>query len=137
MTAVGVALPYAVRQGWPRSDGHGGSGVGTAIPGITGSTTFDGWPTEWAMSLVTVPFAGSESKVQNGRLPPGASTVMRNPRPGAEHRGEREQLDARLHELAGGQRRGVGLQVGVPRPQRGRVFGSSLRWLARSQPLCT
>src|SRR5258708_19558378 len=70
-----------MRHGCPRNDGHGGRGVGAVRFGITGSTTLEARPTECAISLVTTPFAGREPNVQNGRLPPGASTVMRRLEP--------------------------------------------------------
>ncbi len=80
-TLVGAPELTAGRQGCPRNVPHGGGGAGAAASGMTGSTTFDGCPTECATSLTTDPFAGKSANVQNGRLPPGASTVMRSREP--------------------------------------------------------
>src|SRR4029079_17874583 len=62
-----------------RSDPQGGyaGGIPAGGLGMTGSTSFDAYPFECAMSFTTVPFAGRSPNAQNGRLPPGASTVMR------------------------------------------------------------
>src|SRR5262245_49965565 len=83
LTSVGAPFDTTGRHGSPRSEPQGGYDVG--IPaggfGITGSTTSEGRPVECAISLTTVPEAGRSVKAQNGRFPPGASTVIRRREP--------------------------------------------------------
>ena len=86
------------------------------------------------MSLVTVPDGGKRVERPERAVAAGCLDGDAQPRPGAEHRGEREQLDARLHELAGRQRRGVGFEVGVPRAASCRRLRRIELAVARSQP---
>ncbi len=65
-----------VRHGSPRRLGHGGGGVGTLIPGTTGSVSLDGIEGEYATWTVAVPAAGWVSaNAQIGCASPGAEIV--------------------------------------------------------------
>ena len=69
------------RQGWPRSAGHGGSGVGASIPATTGSTSRDG--REAPRASVTRVFARGwiSPKLHTGWSPRGAASVTRTREP--------------------------------------------------------
>ena len=65
------------RHGSPRSPGHGGSPVGTAMPGTTGRISCDGIAREWASRTVARPAGTRSPNAHDGWSPPGAEIVIR------------------------------------------------------------
>ena len=88
------------------------------------------------MSLTTVPFAGRSPKAQNGRLPPGASTLMRRRDPARKmcaNGNSATRADTNLPFGNGFALADVSGCTGSSAVDD----GSSARCDARSQPFCT
>ena len=105
--------------------------AGTSPPSVTRRSVRQ-TPTHWAgpSNARAADGAVGGQRVERPERPVAARRLDRDaqPRPGAEHRGEREQLDARLHELAGRQRLRRRLSRSVC---HGREVGGHVRGRAR------